>query len=1104
MSLLSVPDKLENLPKLRDWLAAFRLGILTEGLGGGGGADIYAATRVVDPTGNGTHTTIAAAVASLPAEGGTVFVKGGIYNISVGIVAPANTRIVGAGRNSTIINMIGAITLFTATSGYFCLAEVTINGDDASVQTVFNTNTDVDVACCDFADIYGLVFASSSAAEVTMADCYITLAGSVGTGLYLWKGATGGEFNWNYVEMSVPITLCNLIEGPTPGSAGCNWKTIHSYTGGPPPALVNYYYTQTIDFVHFSVDGAQIVVSGTGNKVTGSNFVDGELIFKNASNLITNSSFFGGGIGGSFLEQLNIEVLTVIKAETIISGCKFDGNSSSWRGVTVDNSDGVIISNCDFSNHTQCGVLLAVGTTPSRSIATVVGCRFVEALSAAVFEGDANSIGTYAANEGFGTSILESPSSTVDAENYRNVRTWGAVGDGTTDDTAAIQAAFDSFPPGSSTPLLTGGGTLFFPPGTYKVTETLTIPDQHVTIKGCGDSSVIDVAGENIAVFTLPGSLTAYRKIDIIDIRITGGGGGVVAPVGGALVGGTLNNTFASAPSITGGNGTFAAGSTVGFTKEAGEPATVAGNAGGKSGWLEWTAPASGTCTIDLSGSTFDTLLGVYTGVSVGALTLVIADDDGGAGTTSLVTFSAVMGTSYKIMVDGFGGASGSVTFTMTLTASGGGSNNSIIDIQYDEVNVEFLRVNSREVVNPFKVTLGGFVNITATDCFFSQVASGGSVLCDNSPSFDTVNLILNNVDYWREYQSTVTGGAFCLGEGLSDFTGVNIIGYNSRFSINVGCSTGAFNLTNCNVYNYTAIAPPTIFIEDDNEASWNSCVDGSRLSFIDFDINGNGTKFNDCYIDTCVFTDNAISYFKGCEFIGTVTAIAVIIGDGETSIIGCTFFSNSNGTSYIINDPIVVSGCIMEDAPVASIHLQSSEAIITGNQIAWNAGSFPYTTPPVLESGAYANNRYTDNKWNVQPTLLSGNSAGNGPAITTNPGGLSSNNGSKMYQRNAFATTSSFISFLNEHNVYGLIATGYIKNVGGSNSLEVRETWIDAFGTTVTVTTTVAAGGTRQLLALDNTVSTAFPPYTDYKVEVRHPTSATTFTHRILVRGVS
>jgi hypothetical protein len=108
------------------------------------------------------------------------------------------------------------------------------------------------------------------------------------------------------------------------------------------------------------------------------------------------------------------------------------------------------------------------------------------------------------------------------------------------------------------------------------------------------------------------------------------------------------------------------------FTKEAGEP-SHAGNAGGKSAWWRWTAPATGTYTITTDGSSFDTLLAVYTGTSVSSLTWVAGDDDSGPGLTSQVTFTATAGTIYQIAVDGYTGGSGSTASgAFTLSGSGG------------------------------------------------------------------------------------------------------------------------------------------------------------------------------------------------------------------------------------------------------------------------------------------------------------------------------------------------------------------------------------------------------------------------------------------------
>jgi hypothetical protein len=109
-----------------------------------------------------------------------------------------------------------------------------------------------------------------------------------------------------------------------------------------------------------------------------------------------------------------------------------------------------------------------------------------------------------------------------------------------------------------------------------------------------------------------------------------------------------------------------AGGSTTAATKEPGEPAH-ARNAGGKSVWWSWTAPASGTVTISTQGSSFDTLLGVYTGGSLGSLVEVASDDDSGGNLTSRVIFTAAANTTYQIAVDGFGGASGNVLLAVSF-----------------------------------------------------------------------------------------------------------------------------------------------------------------------------------------------------------------------------------------------------------------------------------------------------------------------------------------------------------------------------------------------------------------------------------------------------
>ena len=73
----------------------------------------------------------------------------------------------------------------------------------------------------------------------------------------------------------------------------------------------------------------------------------------------------------------------------------------------------------------------------------------------------------------------------ADLETYLSVKAYGAVGNGSNDDTSAIQAALDAADSA-------GGGVVFFPAGTYKVTDTLTYAEE-VCFQGEGpDASRLD------------------------------------------------------------------------------------------------------------------------------------------------------------------------------------------------------------------------------------------------------------------------------------------------------------------------------------------------------------------------------------------------------------------------------------------------------------------------------------------------------------------------------------------------------------------------------------------------------------------------------------
>jgi hypothetical protein len=99
-------------------------------------------------------------------------------------------------------------------------------------------------------------------------------------------------------------------------------------------------------------------------------------------------------------------------------------------------------------------------------------------------------------------------------------------------------------------------------------------------------------------------------------------------------------------------------GNNTGATTEPQEPTTQFGGGTflqwGATLWYKWTAPFSGSVTIDTLGGELDTVLCVYTGTAVNGLTLVQRNNDFGGTQGSRVSFAVAAGTEYQIQVGGW------------------------------------------------------------------------------------------------------------------------------------------------------------------------------------------------------------------------------------------------------------------------------------------------------------------------------------------------------------------------------------------------------------------------------------------------------------------
>ena len=110
-------------------------------------------------------------------------------------------------------------------------------------------------------------------------------------------------------------------------------------------------------------------------------------------------------------------------------------------------------------------------------------------------------------------------------------------------------------------------------------------------------------------------------------------------------------------------------------TRETSEPAHV-GQTATKSLWWKWVATGNGRVQVNTKGSSFDTVLAVYTGSTLSNLQQVAANDNAVAGVNySQVDFTTSRGATYYLVVDGKNGASGNIKLTGSGTILAGPSN---------------------------------------------------------------------------------------------------------------------------------------------------------------------------------------------------------------------------------------------------------------------------------------------------------------------------------------------------------------------------------------------------------------------------------------------
>ena len=127
------------------------------------------------------------------------------------------------------------------------------------------------------------------------------------------------------------------------------------------------------------------------------------------------------------------------------------------------------------------------------------------------------------------------------------------------------------------------------------------------------------------------------------------------------------NDEIAGAVSVTCGSTT--SGTTTNATQGSDESTFCGTSVTTEGVWYEFTGTGDQITASTCDAATFDTKISVYTGTS-GSLTCVGGNDDftGCTGGTSQVSFTSTVGTTYWILVHGFGGQTGDFDLSITCT----------------------------------------------------------------------------------------------------------------------------------------------------------------------------------------------------------------------------------------------------------------------------------------------------------------------------------------------------------------------------------------------------------------------------------------------------
>lgn len=360
------------------------------------------------------------------------------------------------------------------------------------------------------------------------------------------------------------------------------------------------------------------------------------------TNFVTGTAVTIGGVAASIVSvsSTSITVTTSARPAGVVS-------------VTVRNPDGQAFTLSDAFTYVASAppvvatVVPATGFSAGGTAITIIGSGFAPGASVTI-----GGMGAVSTVVNATTISAITPPRAVGAANVSVTNPDGQTG------TLANGFTYIPNPPPTVSGILpnrapTAGGTA------VTIFGAVFTPGATVTIGGVPASNVTVVSPGRITATT-----GAYATFITNDVAVTN-------PTGqsGTLPGAFVyeiranNDQFAQRYPIVGTGALTSTGSNIGFTSESGEPSDLIGGGGTSSAWWVWTSPctfqvSSPSAFLDTSGSSFDTVLALFSGSSLSTLSLMAADDDGGDGLASRVpnagTLTITAGQTYYIRVRGY------------------------------------------------------------------------------------------------------------------------------------------------------------------------------------------------------------------------------------------------------------------------------------------------------------------------------------------------------------------------------------------------------------------------------------------------------------------